>query len=76
MDEAKNHIDDLEHKKEKKKQLRTRRRKKGNKSKDSVSSLLNNFKCSNLHIIGVPEVKEKKQEIGNLFEKNNERNPT
>ena len=49
--------------------IRTRRRKKGNKSKDSVSSLLNNFKCSNIHIIGVPEVKEKKQEIGNLFEK-------
>ena len=49
--------------------IRTRRRKKGNKSKDSVSSLLNNFKCSNIHIIGMPEGEEKEQEIGNLFEK-------
>ena len=30
-------------------------------------------KHSNIHIIGVSEGEEKEQEIGNLFEKNNER---
>ena len=28
-----------------------------------------NFKCSNIRIIGVPEGEEEKQEIENLFEK-------
>ena len=35
----------------------------------SVSSLLDNFKHSNIHIIGVPEGWEKEQEIRNLLEK-------
>ena len=39
------------------------------KNKDSVSRLWDNFKQSNIHFIGVPEG----EEIGNLFEKNNER---
>ena len=39
------------------------------KNKDRVSSLWDNFKCSNIHIIGVREGEEKEQEIGNLFEK-------
>ena len=39
------------------------------KSEDSVSSLWDNFKQSNIHVIGVPEGEEKEQEIGNLFEK-------
>ena len=43
------------------------------KNEDSMSSLWNNFKKSNIHIIGVPGGEEKEQEIGNLFEKNNER---
>ena len=34
----------------------------------SISSLWDNFKHSNIHIIGVPK-EEKEQEIGNLFEK-------
>ena len=34
-----------------------------------MSSLCDNFKKSNTHIIGVPEREEKEQEIGNLFEK-------
>ena len=34
-----------------------------------MSSLWDNFKRSNICIIGVPEGKEKEQEIGNLFEK-------
>ena len=39
------------------------------KNADSVSSLWDNFKKSNISIIGVPEGEEKVQEFGNLFEK-------
>ena len=39
------------------------------KIKDSVSSLWDNFKCSNIHMIMVLEGKEKEEEIGNLVEK-------
>ena len=56
--------------KQKKKTIRTAREKRTTKNKDSVSSLCDNFKCSNICIIGMPEEEEKKQEIGNLlFEK-------
>ena len=34
-----------------------------------MESLWDNFKCANIHIIGVLKGKEKEQEIGNLFEK-------
>ena len=50
--------------------IRTTRKKKREakkKSEDSVSSLWDNFKCSN--ITGVPEGEEKEQEIANIFEK-------
>ena len=43
------------------------------KTKNSLSSLWDNFKRSNIHIIGVPEGEEKEREIGKLPEKNNER---
>ena len=36
---------------------------------DSVRSFWDNFKRSHICVIGVPEEKEKEQEIGNLFEK-------
>ena len=39
------------------------------KQEDSISSFWDNFKMSNICIIGVPEGEEKEQEIGNLFEK-------
>ena len=39
------------------------------KNEESVSSLWDKFKCSNIRIIGVPEGEEKEQEIGNVFEK-------
>ena len=34
-----------------------------------VRNLWDNFKGTNIRIIGVPEGEEKDQEIGNLFEK-------
>ena len=52
----------------KKQPIRTRRRKKNLKNEDNISSSWNNFKRSNICIIGVPE-EEKEQEIRNLFEK-------
>ena len=39
------------------------------KNEDSISSLWDNFKHSNIHIIGVPQGEEKEQEMANLFEK-------
>ena len=36
---------------------------------DSTSSLWDNFRRSNICIIGVPEGEEKEEEIGNLSEK-------
>ena len=47
----------------------TRRKKEYKKQEDSVSSLWDNFKMSNIHTVGVPGEEEKEQEIGNLFEK-------
>ena len=69
VDEAENQINDLEHKEAKNNQSEQQEEKGIQKNKDSVSSLWDNFKRSKTHIIGVPEGKEKEQEIGNLFEK-------
>ena len=43
------------------------------KIEDSVKSHWNNFKHSNIRIIGMPEGEKKEQEIGNLVEKNNKK---
>ena len=71
MDEAENQINDLEYKEAKKKKQpnRSTRRKRGKKSKDSIRSLWDNIKRSNICIIGVPGGEEKEQGTGNLFEK-------
>ena len=45
------------------------KKKKESKKIRIVSSLWDNFKHSNIHIIGMLEGEEKEQEIGNLFEK-------
>ena len=73
VDEAKNQINDLEHKGAKNHQSEQEEEKKIQKNEDNASSLWVNFKRSNICIIGVPKGEEKEQEIGNLFEKNNER---
>ena len=46
-----------------------KKKRESKKNEDSVSSLWDNFKQSNIHIIGGPEEEEKEQEIGNLSEK-------
>ena len=67
VDEAENQINDLEHKEAKNNQSAQQEEKRIQKNEDSVSSLWDNFKSSNIGIIGVPEGKEKEQEIGNIF---------
>ena len=44
-------------------------------NENSVRSLWDNFKCTNIHIIGVPEGEEKEQETGNPFGKMTENIP-
>ena len=67
--EAQNQINDLKHKEAKINQSKQQEEKEEEKNEDSISSLWDNFKCSNIHIIGGPEEEEKEQEIGNLSEK-------
>ena len=73
MDEAEKQINDLEYKEAKNNQSEQQKEKIIQKNEESVSSLWGNVKHSNICIIGVPKGEEKEQEIGNLFEKNNER---
>ena len=72
LDEAKNQINDIEVKKEKNNQSGQQDEKRIPPNKDSISDLWDNFKFSDIHIIGMPEREEKEKEIRNLFEKNNE----
>ena len=39
------------------------------KNEERLGNLQDNFPCSNIRIIGVPEGEDKEQEIENLFEK-------
>ena len=66
MHEAENQINDLKHK-EVKNNHSEQQEKRIQKNEDSASSLWDNFKHSNIHIIGMTEGEEKEQEIGHLF---------
>ena len=62
-------INDLEQKEKNKHSTGTERRNKNSKkNKERLRNLQNNFKHTNIWIIGVPE-EEKEQEIENLLEK-------
>ena len=75
VDEAENQINDLEPKEVKKKKKNTQNpseqqdKTRIKKNEDSISRLQDICKHSNIHVIGVPEREEKKQETGHLFEK-------
>ena len=43
-------------------------KKKKKKNEERLRNLWDNFKCSNIWIIGVPEGEEQEQEVENLFE--------
>ena len=66
MDEAKNQLNDLEHK-EAKKQPQNKK-KESPKNENSMNSHWDNFMKSNIHLIMVPEGKEKEKKIGILSE--------
>ena len=55
MDEAENQINDLEHREAKNNHSEQKEEKRLQKNEDSISSLWDNFKRSNIHIIQVPE---------------------
>ena len=64
VDEAENQINDLEHKEEKSilsEQQEEKRIKK--KTQGKLRSLWDNFKCTNIRIIGVPEEKRKSRKL-------------
>ena len=69
VEEAEIQINDLEYKEAKNNQSEQQEEKRILKNEHSVSSLWDNFKHSNIRIIGVPEEEKKEQETGNLFEK-------
>ena len=66
MDESENQISDIW--KQKTLNQNNKKKKESKKNEDSVSSLWENFKHSNICIIGVPEEEEEK-EIENLLKK-------
>ena len=69
VDKAKNQINDLEHKGTKSNQSEQQEEKWiKKKNEHSISNFWDTFKCSNIHITGMPEGEEKEQGIGNLFE--------
>ena len=58
VDETENQINDLEHKEPKNNQSE-QEEKRIQRNEDSINSLWDNFKRSNIHVIGVPEREEK-----------------
>ena len=69
MDEAKSEINDLEHKEANNNYTEQQEKRIQKKNEESINSLWDNFKRSNICITGVPEREEKEQEVGNLSEK-------
>ena len=67
--EAEIQINDMKHKEAKNNQSEQEEEKRIQKNEDSMSSLWDNFKRSNICITWVPAGEEKQQEIGSLFEK-------
>ena len=69
VDEAENHINDLEHMEGKNNQPKQQEGKRIQKNEDSIRSLWDNFKQSNTHITRVSGGENKEEEIVNLSEK-------
>ena len=59
MDEAENQINNLEHKEPQNNHAEQQEEKRIQKNEFSINSPWDNFKCSNIHIIGVPGGEEK-----------------
>ena len=65
---TKTQINGLEQKEERNIQPELNEETRIQKNEESLWNLWDNFNCSNIQIIGVPEREEEKQEIENLFE--------
>ena len=70
IDEKENQTSILEDKEAENTQSAHEKEKRIKKSENSLRSLWDNSKCTNIHIMGVPE--EREQGIENPFEKNND----
>ena len=73
--EAEDQIKNVEHKEAENTQSEQQKEKGIPKHDDSVRILWDNFKFTNIHIMGVLEGEEREQEIKNLFEKVTENFP-
>ena len=69
MDKIENHINDMEHKEEINNPSEQQGERRIQKNEDSISSLWDDFKRSNIHIIGVPEEKRKSKILEIYFKK-------
>ena len=69
VDKAENQIVIWNIRKQKTPHQNSKKKKIIQRNDDSVRSLWDNFKHTNIHIMGLPEGEEKEQEIENLFEK-------
>ena len=70
--ETRTHINGLEQKAEINIQPEQNEKIRIQKNEERLRNLQDNFKCSNMQSIEVPEIKEEDQEIEKIFEKNNE----
>ena len=70
MDETENQISDLQYKKAED----TQSEQQEDKESPEMRILWDNFKCTNIHIMGLPQ-EEREQEIENLFQKMTENFP-
>ncbi|KAK1339851.1 hypothetical protein QTO34_018409 [Cnephaeus nilssonii] len=67
LEDPKNQVKDVKYEEAKNTQLEKQKEKRIQKYEDSVRSLWDNFKRTNIRIMGVPE-EEREQDTGNLFE--------
>ena len=70
MGGAENQISNLEYKEAKNNQSKQKEEKRVQNKEDSVRSLWDNFKSTNICMMESLEGEQKEQEIGNVFEKN------
>ena len=63
VDEAENQLSDLEHKEAKNNQSEQKEEKRIQKNEDSINSLWDNFKRSNIHLMGCQKEKRKSKKL-------------
>ena len=69
LDEAEDHISELEDKVEKNTQNEQGKEKRLRKNEEGLREMQDNMKHNNIFVIGIPEGEEEEQGIENLFER-------